>query len=379
MKMKPTDTNTHEDTLRRDNQPALRPFSGPVFVIGVWRSGTSLLYALLNQHPDIRLSYEGDLPLLRPMFHFEYSRKNWLEKWEYWNAAVSRHGLDSFVPPASISSLAEAAEVAGREYCRQKGATIWGCKSPSYYDRLVQLARDFPSARFVVIWRDPEEICRSVRNAAASSRWFAGSGMLCRAILACDMLKKQCDELISLGIPIHQIHYRELVGDTAKTMRGICEFLEVPFVPAVTSLAGADRGAVFAGAHHSMVNGTQIVSSREQKGKLPSHIEQKIHRYKALWKGKAGEEWLLCRYFSDASATTPSRWERAKDRLQFLLLRVKDSVPPVVYSILPLWLWRFYRAIKYRNPDYIKQHNRAAIDQPTAKKTQEYAADQQGT
>src|SRR5271168_1961413 len=123
--MKPNDTNTHEGTLRLDHQPASQSFSGPVFVIGVWRSGTSLLYALLNQHPDIRLSYEGDLPLLRPMFNFRYSRKNWLEKWEYWNAAVSRHGLDSFVSPASVTSLAEAAEVAGREYCRQKGARVW--------------------------------------------------------------------------------------------------------------------------------------------------------------------------------------------------------------------------------------------------------------
>ena len=42
--------------------------SGPLFVIGMWRSGTSLLYSLLNQHPQIALLYEGDLPLLRPLF-----------------------------------------------------------------------------------------------------------------------------------------------------------------------------------------------------------------------------------------------------------------------------------------------------------------------
>lgn len=376
--MKPNDTN-NEDTLRLDHEQALRPFSGPVFVIGVWRSGTSLLYALLNQHPDIRLFYEGDLPLLEPMFHFDYSRKNWLEKWEYWNAAVSRHGLDSFVPPASITSLAQAAESAGREYCRQKGARIWGCKSPSYYNRLVRLAHVFPSARFIIIWRDPEDICRSIINAAASSRWFAHPCMLHRAISACQTLKKQCDELISLGISLHQIHYKNLVEDTAKTMRGICEFLDAPFVSAVTSLAGADRGAVFEGAHHSMVKGMQIVSSREPKATLPSGIENKIRRYKALWKGETGEEWLLCRYLSDVSETRPSAWERAKDSFLFFLLRVKDALPPVTYSILPLSLWRFYRAIKYHNPDYIKQHNRASIDQPSGKKTQRHVANQQGT
>jgi len=30
----------------------------PVFVVGVFRSGTSLLYSLLNQHPEIGLMYE---------------------------------------------------------------------------------------------------------------------------------------------------------------------------------------------------------------------------------------------------------------------------------------------------------------------------------
>jgi len=27
--------------------------SGPLFVVGMWRSGTSLLYTLLNNHPRI--------------------------------------------------------------------------------------------------------------------------------------------------------------------------------------------------------------------------------------------------------------------------------------------------------------------------------------
>jgi hypothetical protein len=357
----------------------LGSWKGPLFVSGVWRSGTSLLYALLNQHPDIALFYEGDLPVLRPMFHFRYSRTNWLEKWEYWNAAVSRHGLDSFVPEGPVTSLAEAAEAAGREYCKKKDAKIWGCKSPSYYDYVVQLARDFPSARFVIIWRDPEDICRSVISAAASSRWFAGSGMLDRAILACEMLKNQCDELVRLGVALHQIHYKELVADTAKTMRAVCEFLQLPFVPAVTSLEGADRGAVFQGAHHAMVKGNQIVSSRERRPTLPPRIERKVRQYKALWKSEIGSEWLLCRYLSDVPETTPSKWERLKDRILFFLLRSKDEVSRVAYSILPLWLWRWYRALKYRHPDYIKHHNRALIDQPAPKKARQYAANQQGT
>jgi hypothetical protein len=367
IEMKPN-RSTNENKLYLDHQSGLCP--GPVFVSGVWRSGTSLLYALLNQHPDMGLFYEGDLPVLRPMFHIGYSRKNWLQKWEYWNEGVSRHRLESFQPPASVASLAEAVEAAGREYCRRKGARVWGCKSPSYYDRLAQLARDFPHARFIVIWRDPGDICQSVIKAAVKSRWFGRRYMIHRAILANEMLKKQCDTLFSRGVPVHQIHYQELVEDTTTTMRGICEFLEIPFVPAVTSLEGADRSAVFEGAHHALVKGAQIVSSREPKKKLPPSVDQKVRQYEALWKAESGEEWLLCRYLSDTGEKTLGKWERLRDSLLFSLLRFKDEIPRVAYSVLPMWVWRCYRSVKYYNRVY---------DQPASKKRPQYIADGQDT
>src|SRR5580693_10740294 len=67
--------------------------SNQVFVVGVFRSGTSLLCSILNQHPKLALMYECDVwnfprPLLKSRF-----RNNWAERIEFFNQALSRHKL----------------------------------------------------------------------------------------------------------------------------------------------------------------------------------------------------------------------------------------------------------------------------------------------
>jgi N-acetylglucosaminyldiphosphoundecaprenol N-acetyl-beta-D-mannosaminyltransferase len=328
----------------------------PIFVIGVWRSGTTLLYSLLNQHPDIRLFYESDLPVLWPMFKFSWMRKAWVEKWEYWNAGVSRHDLDpeQLAPP--VNTLAEAAEMAGRKYAAQKGKTRWGCKSPSYYDRLVDLAREFPHARFVVIWRDPEEVCSSVIRASTSGQWFGRPGTTHKALLACRTLKTQCDKMVALGAFIHQIHYRDLVEDPTTTMRGVCEFLQVPFTEAVTVLNKADRSAVFEGAHHALARSGQIVAKKERDDNtLPADLKNKIRQYKALWKEQFGDHWLLSRHFTETGETKPAIGDRAKNQLWYRALRAWDIAPRVIFSVLPTSFWQTYRRLKYKDSGWV--HN----------------------
>lgn len=325
----------------------------PIFVVGVWRSGTTLLYSLLNQHPDIRLLYESDLPVLWPMFRLAGERKNWVEKWEYWNAGVSRHDLDPAQLSAPVNSLAEAFELAGRQYAAQTGKTRWGCKSPSYYDQLEFLAREFPGARFVVIWRDPEEVVRSVIAAKTTALWFTRPGMALKAMLVQDILQAQVEKLQAMGAAVHQLYFRDLIGDTTSTMRGICEFLNVPFDAAVTVLDDGDRSAVFAGAHHSLARGSQIVARKEHHEPLPPEMAEKISRYKALWKARSGNRWVLAQRFSERAAGRPGIWERAVDSLKLTASRIQDRAPRIAFSILPMSVWQTYRRLKYKDAQWV--------------------------
>src|ERR1017187_2809341 len=124
--------------------------SQPLFVVGVWRSGTSLLYALLNQHPEIALLYEGDLPLFWPLFVLR--RRDWAARWDFWNSSLRRHALDDVKQRFQVpADAATATGLAYREYAAFHGATVWGDKSPTYHSHLGRLAEVFPQARFLII------------------------------------------------------------------------------------------------------------------------------------------------------------------------------------------------------------------------------------
>jgi hypothetical protein len=316
---------------------------GPVFVVGIWRSGTSLLYALLNQHSQIKLMYEGDLPLLWPLFLRGHSSPDWLERWEFWNQALSRHHLDPRQLPRDTPDIRNAFETVYRHYA---GCAIWGCKSPNYYDELQKLATAYPGARFIVIWRDIGDVARSVLQAATASRWFARPGTVLRALLGYRELKKQCEALVKAAVPVHQMHYDDLVNNPSDTLERICRFLQISFEPRMTSLDDADRSAIYSAAHHAGVKSKNIQSRRNQPDILPPDLLKKIQRYIRLWEKEYGGEWPICRHSRDDAAGIASPFERVCDRVVYWLLRNFDAVTLFVYCVLPLPWLRWYRSRK---------------------------------
>ena len=318
---------------------------GPLFVVGMWRSGTSLLYALLNQHPQIGLMYESDLPLLAPLFLLRQKSARWLNKFEAWNGALTRHQIDVAAIDPNISDLPGGFRAIAQQYAAKTGATVWGCKSPNYYDCMNRLAGWFPEAKFIVIWRDPADVCRSIVRAAEKSPWFARPGMDLRALLGYRRMKQEADQLVRRGAAICQIQYDDLVRQPETTLRAICEFIGVAFDPKMTSLEGADRSAVYKGEHHSMVKSSNIVANRERPEVLSPELKSKIERYVVYWRKQSGGKWPV--KTGVAEGTTAASWvERALDRLRHRTLRTSDLLVPFAYSFVPVALWQKYRHVK---------------------------------
>lgn len=321
--------------------------AGPLFVVGMWRSGTSLLYALLNQHPQIRLMYESDLPLLTPLFLFGRKSSWWLHKFDAWNGALTRHSIDADAIDDNITDLPGGFRAIAQQYAAKKGATIWGCKSPNYYDCMNQLADWFPQAKFIVIWRDPADVCRSIIRAAEKSPWFAQSGMDLRALVGYRRMKQEADRLESRRASVYQLQYDELVRDPEATLKAICSFVGVPFEPQMLSLEDADRSAIYNGEHHAGVRSASIVSKRERPEVLSPELKSKIQRYVVYWRKQSGGNWPIRAKIDDGTPSA-SFLERTSDRVRHRLLRTADQVIPFAYSFVPIRLWQKYRQVKSR-------------------------------
>jgi hypothetical protein len=319
--------------------------SGPLFVVGMWRSGTSLLYTLLNQHPEIALMYEADLPLLPELFRNSGS-PDWLERWEFWNSALTRHRIDRRQIRASVPDLRSAAEFVWKRYA---GDAIWGEKSPNYYDSLQWLAREFPGARFVVIWRNPADICRSIiRAAQAGSSFFAKRGIAHRALIGTRRLRSECEALHRNGIPLYQIQYEEMIKDPVRVLCGVCDFLGIPFDLQMASLEGADRTAIYEADHHAGVKSTTIrpKNGMGREEVLPLPLKSKIERYIAYWQEEFNAEWPLYPRLESTNHPQPGLLERAWDEAYFRGLRAFDRVTCLIYCYAPIWLLRRYRLAK---------------------------------
>jgi len=335
---------------------------GPLFVIGMWRSGTSLLYRLINQHPDICLMYEGDLAVLRPLFLWFQHKPNWMEYWDFWSGALRRHSIDPASVPANFKDLKSAVQHVYRAYA---GSAIWGCKSPNYYDCMQSLHGMFPDARFIIIWRDPADVCRSVLRAGrVSYSWFHRRGMFHRALLGHRVLKKETDALLRRGAHVHQIQYEDLVADTPATMKGICEFLNLPFNERMATLKGSDHSAIDPAAQHKKVKSDRIIVGEDGEEVLTDAQKSKTAEYIRLWQGRY-DGWPHVREALDNRTSKPWLGERALDWTIYRGLRGFDGLRKWIYCLAPLWLLNMYRVLAGKPSLLLRQKN-SPVEKPKA-------------
>jgi hypothetical protein len=329
--------------VRAPDAVALPQASRPLFVLSVPRSGSTLLYALLNQHSQIALLYEGDLPTMQLYLFGRLRSGAWRERWEFWNQAPSRHSIAIESMPARVSNVWDATRIVYEGRARRKSAAIWGEKTPQWYHCALRTAKNFPDASFVFLWRDMQAVMGSIARAAVTERLFRKEGFANRALLGNERLREACDALKARGCRVHEVDYEDLASNTSECMQQVCEFLKLPFEPQVVSLEGTDLTALTRGQHHATVRSNRIVGPRKHADFLPSATAAKSERYICYWKQRYGGKWPKYPLELPESARPASFVERWRDRISYERQLLWDKAVIVMYSITPLSLARLWR------------------------------------
>ena len=205
----------------------------PVFVVGCPRSGTTLLRNLLRSHPLLTLPSETHLI---PDFYRAYGDPQTAEEAE----RLAQRILGTFwigrlqlpLTAADFRDCRSFRSVMERLYeawARLEGKPLWGDKTPHYVMHIPLLARLFPEARFVHIYRDGRDVALSWLKAGFEPRNLYAAMKSWAAMVAKGMRDGR-----ELGPERYlEVRYETLLSETEPTMKAVCDFLKLPWDEAV--------------------------------------------------------------------------------------------------------------------------------------------------
>ena len=159
----------------------------PIFIVGASRSGTSLMQAILNGHPDIQTSgethYFDHLRIEMKGREQQALSANDLQRCEDYFLALSHRPYGHSGDPEkgriqreelrqAAHSVGEGADAYFEGYCRLKAFKArkarWGEKTPRHVFRITEILERYPKAKVICMVRDPRAIIASYREIAST-------------------------------------------------------------------------------------------------------------------------------------------------------------------------------------------------------------------
>ena len=258
-----------DDWLRRGPSRFAGKAVRPLLVGACPRSGTTLLRALLNNHPDFAMPAETNfvLPLWGDRAHFgdlrEESNRRRIAEWIF--DAEGRGGrrirANVFERDEAVARVLAAPPTLGsifaalfEMYAEAKGKRRWGDKRPGYAGYVDALLALFPDAQFVNVIRDPRAACASQaqlgwysekprpRMAAALATWLTAVRRVDRSAR-----RLRSDQLLD-------IRYEDLVRDPRATLERVCEFAGLRTGDAIDEMITRPRRGVYDPGHQERLS-----------------------------------------------------------------------------------------------------------------------------
>ena len=243
-----------------------------VFILGVQRSGKTLLRLILNSHSYIAIPEEA--AFLRPIIKKKYiyneiSGKDLKRIYNYlknsshyalWNYDSSKF-LNWLEKQHSIS-LKEFINNLFMSYAESEGKIRWGDKTPSLFRKLNFLHILFPEAKFIHVVRDGRGVFDSWRRIDSTK-----DNVTVVALEWCYKIYK-IERFLELLPPSNKytLRYEDLVINPEETMKNLCGFMQVEYEPQMMDFY--KKSKYYVGSHHSKLIFKPITSENLQKWKI---------------------------------------------------------------------------------------------------------------
>ena len=248
--------------------------SPPLFVLGVRRSGTTLLRVMLDLNSELAIPDESYfVPQLADRHHGpidvdafvdDLRRLRTLRDWELPVEEV-RERLRPRMP------VGEAISAVYETYAARHGKNRWGDKTPMYMQHLPLLERLFPDALFVHLIRDGRDAAVSflaMPEGIVTRTWAHPRSV---SDFACQW-RAEVTDARRLGERVEprylEVRYEELVAAPERELRRICAFAGLTFEQAMLESAG--RIDVAAKPHQRSLLQPPTPGLRDWRRELPA-------------------------------------------------------------------------------------------------------------
>jgi Sulfotransferase family len=222
----------------------LTPGGPPLLILGVRRSGTTLLRVMFDRHSQLAVPDESyfvpqlaDRHLRRidvDAFVDDLRRLNTLAEWEVPLDAVRVRLRDGMPVGAAIGTVYAV-------YAEEQGKLRWGDKTPMYMQNLRLLERLFPDALYVHLVRDGRDAALSflaLPPGIVTETWMhprSPADFACQwrtEVAAARRLGRRA------GARYLEVRYEELVADAEAALQRICAFAGLEYEPGMVEYAG---------------------------------------------------------------------------------------------------------------------------------------------
>ncbi len=200
------------------------------FIVGVPRSGTTLLRLMLDSHPDLTIPPETHF--MRGLFRIEDRGRLTPERFVNFITGHRRwpdFGLDKNMLKKAIENLARFSMRDGliifyELYADRAGKSRWGDKTPKYVLLMDRIASIFPEARFIHIIRDGRDTVLSRKNS-----WLVEDKTV-------EVLIKEWKDIIHIARKKSEsiehyieIRYEDLVFAPETVLKQVADFTDLPY------------------------------------------------------------------------------------------------------------------------------------------------------